>query len=300
MFGNGWLARGPYIALFLMLCIPAVPVIGTIRDNPDAPQGSDYRDYEALCADCLALASGEEGGQSEERRQYCKGEQPDWCNLAAQYRSAAAAESGRYAAWFAAFLTLLGVWLLYRTLRATQETLAQATQANDQARLATEAARDATIATRKIGNAQTRAYICAFGCGNPPLYALYKSFGVEIEIRNFGQTPAKNCCIETIAFIADFPLSDDHQIVGEWKKVGNKTTIHPGINPTVAAHHRGLSEEELKRCVTFEIPVRIYVAVKVVYSDIHGVRHVEQSCYSLNYNPVMNRSESANRHIIST
>jgi len=129
MVGNGWLARGPYIALFLMLCIPAVPVIGTIRDNPDAPQGSDYRDYEARCADCLALASGEEGGQSEERRQYCEGEQPDWYNLAAQYRSADAAESGRYAAWFAAFLTGIGVLLIGGTLVYTAKTLKEAESA---------------------------------------------------------------------------------------------------------------------------------------------------------------------------
>lgn len=293
---SDWLARGPAVALVLALCLPAVPVVGTLLDNPNAYQGSNYRDYEARCAECLALASDEE----DSHQLYCEPEQPDWCNLAAQYRSAAAAESSRSAAWTVALLTLIGVWLLYLTLRTTQQTLEQAIQANNQAGIATEAARDTTFATREIGNAQTRAYLCAFGPSHPPTSALCRPFGVEIEVRNFGQTPARNCSIETTAFIADFPLSDDHEIIGEWKGVGSNITIHPGTNPTIAAHHRSLSEEEVQRCVTFEIPFRIYVAARIFYYDIHNVQHLEQACFSLNYNPEMNRSENANRHIIST
>lgn len=231
-----WLVQGPIVALVFALCLPAVPVIGTLLDNPNALRGSSSHDYDDRCAQCLAFASGETEAEPEDWPRYCEPEQPDWCNLAAQYRSAAAAESSRRAAWSAAFLTLFGVCLLYCTLRATQETLGQAIEATEQAKLATKAAEKTNTTTLKVGTSQSRAYIDAFEV------RIYENSPnkLSIHIKNTGDTPAKAFGIIChSARFDEYPIRwfDHIQLEGEritfWSALGSGETTSINHEPKI-------------------------------------------------------------------
>lgn len=103
---------------------------------------------------------------------------PDWCDLAAQQSMAESTYWMNWAAIATTIFTGIGAFLIWRTLLATQDTIAE---------------------TRRIGEAQVRAYLhCeggSFSISNSN--ALY-----NISITNAGQSPALNCKVRCIIYIS--------------------------------------------------------------------------------------------------
>jgi len=130
-----------------------------------------------------------------------KGEQepdyPNYCDLAAQYRSATAAEASRDAAWFVGFLTIIGVLLLWRTLVQTRKAVAGTEDA-------TRAAQAAVDETRRIGEAQARCY-CQIT--DVVLHIDMGEVTFDLAISNTGQSPAISVGVafECDAFNRDEP-----------------------------------------------------------------------------------------------
>ncbi len=111
------------------------------------------------------------------RKSYKKADYPDYCDLAAQYRAASAAESSSYGSWTSAILTLIGVIFLWRTLVYTRRTIEQ---------------------TRLMGGAQTRAYLSIenikliTGIKPKEIVDAPRSIALHFDIQNTGLSPAKN------------------------------------------------------------------------------------------------------------
>ncbi len=126
MSGNNWLAKNPYLSTFLVglaiLLVIAFAYFGGL--NVGTGQGQFHADfaYRNQCDICnrLLLSINETSGISSQERANCYAGQPDWCALAAQYRSTIASERSTWAAWFMVVLTIIGVWLLYVTLKETR------------------------------------------------------------------------------------------------------------------------------------------------------------------------------------
>jgi len=154
---------------------------------------TDYRYYEA---ECLALT---EDTVSTDRKSRHVGNDVDrtaaeparvslnHCDLAAQYRAAQAGESSSNYAWWGTVLTFIGVLLLWLTLIQTRAAVVQA-------KLATDVAQAAVEETRRIGEAQARAYIA--------IESAVSRYGgsdliVDLTIRNCGATPAHHIRIRS-------------------------------------------------------------------------------------------------------
>ena len=82
-------------------------------------------------------------------------------------------------------LTAIGIWLLYMTLSATQQTLIEAGKTTDAANRTIEE-------TRRIGEAQVRAYL---SCTGASFIISGQMCKLGIDIQNFGQSPAREATV---------------------------------------------------------------------------------------------------------
>ena len=254
MSGSDWLVRGPILALALALCLPAVPVIGTLLDNPNKLQGSDYRDYHARCADCLAFASGELDGQANGQQRYCQPEQPNWCDLAAQYRSAAATESSRYAAWLAFFAALYGVFLLKETLREAAKTTRVAQKVGEQAEKALILVKEIKISDLEIEEESSKRILFSSKWdffGKIPAFDIVVFGKLSLRIHGEGDFDY-NLSRTRIPYVA--PAGD-----GDKRKANSI-----GLSFPVPAQHKAAvrSEDEV---------ILVTLDVEIVYDDIFTV-----------------------------
>lgn len=99
--------------------------------------------------------------------------QPDYCDLAAQYIASSGAKASANYAWWANLLTLCGLIALIYTLYLTREALAEA--------------KNATRVTRNMGIAQTRAYLIIQEA--TPKWSEAHALA-DIRLKNSGNTPA--------------------------------------------------------------------------------------------------------------
>lgn len=125
-----------------------------------------YKKLAASSADIASSAREQEAGNSD--TQY-EGD-PDWCDLAAQQSMAESTRGMHWAAWATVIFSGVGAFLIWRTLIATQDTVAE---------------------TRRIGEAQVRAYI------SPPRVSArietengIRWFRIEGYLSNSGNSPA--------------------------------------------------------------------------------------------------------------
>jgi hypothetical protein len=125
-------------------------------------------------------------------------ENPDtnWCDLAAQYHMAESAMWANRAAWSSFAFTVVGVFLVWRTLVEANKTTRAAIAGAVAAELATTEARAANRIAREISEAQTRPWICfkdiqINNASNISVDGVDVGRGYQINVffENYGQTP---------------------------------------------------------------------------------------------------------------
>lgn len=145
-----WLPIAIPVALSGFLTFGILWGLGPPGSNlADKNKASDPNYYQSRCdqsvangflpleSDVVATARNKISAEAKSHAEY-QPDYPDYCDLAAQYRSAAATESSRNSAWIVAFLTLIGVFFLWRTVVYTKRILEE---------------------TKEIGLSQTKAYL---------------------------------------------------------------------------------------------------------------------------------------------
>jgi hypothetical protein len=130
-----------------------------------------------------------------------KGEEKRFSDLCAQWKAADAAQEGADWTRRAFWLGFAGLVVASLTLLAASAAAWFAKRAAEQAKLGVDAARDGVDETRRIGEAQTRAYLSCTG-------ASYKLSGhlcaVTLRVKNFGQSPAKHALVSAALITPDF------------------------------------------------------------------------------------------------
>lgn len=163
-------------------------------------------------------------------------------------------------------LTAIGIWLLYRTLSATQQTLIEAGRT-------TAAAEDAVVETRRIGEAQTRAYIVLSPEDFGPPEGGTLPFSIQITIKNTGVTPARNVTFQVDARVLPKQDHDGRELF---------SVEFPDV-ATIDAQIGAGSEEKSNIIVDYLTPQerqsmiacdthRLFVLGRVGYDDVFGNR----------------------------
>jgi hypothetical protein len=186
------------IAPPLLRTLAGMAALLCIAAGEAPPRSNSAATTPPMIAELNRIANALERPQPDETA-----EQRDRANrdLAAQEAQA------RWALWmvwigiFSIILSVLGVLLIWRTLKATQATVREAEKATEaaqatvrEAEKSTEAAREAAKAAQNVAQSQTRAYAKITNLS----LTVERDQGrlwvaqVEIEIMNFGQTPAFN------------------------------------------------------------------------------------------------------------
>ncbi len=129
-----------------------------------------------------------------------KPEKPNYCDLAAQYIAARAAESGSYYSLIGVWLTFVGVVSILITMKLTHSTLGQAISA-------TEAAHNVTEVTRKIGDIQNKAYLGLKNFEAHPKATDDDPRYLAI-IKNYGKSPAFHCKIRLVSIEGRYTLEE--------------------------------------------------------------------------------------------
>ena len=203
-------------------------------------------------------------GQGEKGQDAPEGQQPDWCDLAAQQSMADSTVWIMVAALVGIVLTVVGVGLIWRTLFYTRETLKEAQSA-------TEAALEAEQTTRKVGIFQLRAYVNIYKVRmlrfNPG-----EIFTVQCELRNDGQTPANN--IRFAASIVPVPDPDNTPIynVRPNEDRDRKGSIAPSGGDTIQISLSSVALRQELFDSTMNGECFITFAGYIFYDDIFGIR----------------------------
>jgi len=161
------------------------------------------------------------------------------------------------------------VWLLYSTLKATRKMIGEAEKA-------TAAAEETVADTRRIGNAQVRAYVCATACF---LKSITVGEKVEVEIRfvNFGASPAHAVNVRGSIIFDDLPQKPDHS-QALTSLPFNTAGLPQGVpGSTQFTRKKLFSAEESRQFVDGKGAFYIYVAIS--YIDVFGLRNVARTTF---------------------
>ena len=198
-----------------------------------------YKRLTSAPADVAASTGHQEGDNRTDKDQ----PDTDWCDLAAQQSMAESTYSMNIAAWATVIFTGVGAFLIWRTLIATQDTVAE---------------------TRRIGEAQVRAYL---GVERIELSRLRPkrghpaNFKVEFHIKNFGQSMAKAVSVKTWASARGAPVQCKAS-----EGVGDRVDHNFGI---VNPDHAPMGFVQ----ILDNVPVSdIRMKFEILYEDIFGDR----------------------------
>lgn len=183
-----------------------------------------------------------------------------------------ATQSMKRAAWVSTGLGVLGAFLLALTLHLTRE----ATRA---AREGTNAAREAIAVTRKIGEAQVRAYVSADAIQVTNVFAGQVPV-TEIVITNNGQSPAYRVKVIS-AFNYHIGDPDDRMMQQSGPRRAPLSTLGKTPISISGKFVRAVEPSEIERIASNEVTVCI--AGALIYQDVFGktrrtvFRSVQQS-----------------------
>jgi hypothetical protein len=198
-------------------------------------------------------------------------EKHDADDLSAQLRVADAAEKQIWLGWAAWALSLIGVWLLWSTLRETRKT-SQAAQADAEANA--KAAENA----RK----QLRAYVSAqpdFVDNVGPT-----TIRMRLSLTNHGATPASKVVTAVAIGILPFPLPQQYPFVEPASAIGEGgATIHSGSTVTVHSTE-SFPVTDIANAIK-NAGVRIYMYGTVQYEDAFGLTQTTRFCRSVVWDP---------------
>lgn len=173
-------------------------------------------------------------------------------------------------------LTLVGIHYIRRTLVATEEAVTEATEA-------TGTARDAVAETRRLGEAQVRAYLCViearYTAEAPAGENRLFSGQVELILNNSGATPATHvrvfCGSTTTTFNATQHGPQDVEVpfANPLNAVPSATTVREtvscfGIVPTLGAYRAALGAFDDHTPIG-EAPL-VLIHGAVFYQDVFG------------------------------
>jgi hypothetical protein len=127
-----------------------------------------------------------------------KENEPNWCDLAAQHSVAESTIWTKWAAWTSVIFTAIGVFLIWRTLIEAGKTTNAAISASN-------AAWDTLQETKKIGAAQTRAFL---NCKGGEFKFTDRTIEFLIDVENFGSTPSKSMNIKAALSAMYFTTKD--------------------------------------------------------------------------------------------
>lgn len=204
-----------------------------------------------------------------------RAEQRELDYLAAQKGVDKATQKLATYAIYQTILIALGTAVLIYTLYLTR-------QANRAATRGAHAAEGAVSVTRRIGEAQVRAYITATpkDFGRPK-----EAFFVDLTIKNCGQTPARNMALAADIKVLPYPHNRDGFSVGVGKIDLGETPNQMGAGSEVTI---GIGPAEFERKV-FDAAAkgkewRFYLIGKITYRDVFGNQYFSEFCYSYGTN----------------
>ncbi len=187
-------------------------------------------------------------------------------DLEAQRDMAQWAENMFYSSIFMAFLSAIGIWLIFATLRETQK--------------ATKSAREAVEVTREIGQKQVRAYLHAVdGTINvDPIMVV-----LSVKVRNIGKSPSiKSSCNGKMWAVYRPPSStgvNGVRILHQVRKTIEATSISQEFGPVSIGECKSfpfvfipsdIKDAEIQKLLATE-DVDIYFNVSIEWKDVFGV-----------------------------
>ena len=200
----------------------------------------------------------------------CRAEQREYSDLHAQWKAAEAAEGQYSLAVWATFLGILGTGiacigtlLLIWTFLETRRTADAAHDGVIEARRAATAAEEGAKFTRDVGISQLRAYLGIERCSWTRIFGEIDA--IEIIIKNYGNTPAKNVIVSCKYYVA--LLSDPADFTSD-EVSDDAVFIHAGcdirfiMSCTEGPNPNRIEEDPFSR--TFAIG-------RVDYVDIFGI-----------------------------
>lgn len=117
-------------------------------------------------------------------------------DLQAQWEAANWTKYAAIAAWFGTIIAFIGIWFIWRTLKANVDAVQAATRAAVAAEASVAVAED-------TAKRQLRAYLAVVGCS---IEETDSGFTLSAILKNTGQTPAFNTRVMAESFGGPYPL----------------------------------------------------------------------------------------------
>jgi|GEM_PF-1321084 len=253
----GWVAT--IIGVLLFFAVLNSKYAETQQSSEYADKCAEqYKSFSAKTADIAPLASDKEEPIRAQKDKY----NPDWCDLAAQQSMAESTYWMNVAAIATVIFTAWGAFLLWRTLIATQETVA---------------------ITRRIGEAQTRAYMTTSGAE-----AVYRDgqLHVTVHAQNTGQSPA--LAVRTQTFIAIEPDPFDPVWLEDKLDVEMKSDVGAGQHIFLQAEGPEQPDNYLIASITLN-SWKVWVYATILYDDVFERPHTTRCCYEMEYKSGANK-----------
>jgi len=254
----------------LFLSVPAVAQSVHDAEPAETNQADTSQEptpQESSTPDPVAVAESSETLDTEEPDNQANAHQDDVPETSLEDKDHIAQIWMNKAAWAQAALTLLGVFLVWRTLKHSKD----AAKAADSA---AEAAWATAMEAEKTRESQLRAYIAIEGLGimDNEYHKENKPPTFYINLRNAGQTPAKN-----VKIYSQF-AARSNDIKGEPKFHFKKhidgdvipITLGPNFPHSIKADYRQDISEAQRKAMWDTEQFTCYCAIVVTYEDIFG------------------------------
>lgn len=205
--------------------------------------------------------------QKDEAEAKTKNEREE-SDLQAQWQMARWAENMFWIALGSLALTVVGIFLLWRTLHYTKKAV-------EEAGAATKAANAAVEVTNMAAQAQLRAYVCNNGAviGKAPRNK--DKFSVVVELKNTGVTPAYDLISWADIAYLEYPLESSLRI--HCLMHPNRGVLAPGGISVIVPTHKRLTEPEQQ--LIRDDKMALYLFGEVHYRD--GFAHQRMTQFRL-------------------
>lgn len=198
-----------------------------------------------------------------------------------------------YIAGLSVLVTFAGVLLIKWTLDATREAGGYAEGMLQEAKRATSAAQDTVTETRRIGEAQVRAYLSVNHEVKFSNIEANKRHIMGMTISNTGQTPAYDIGIAGTIFVMQksFHPGDDFWKEHKFETEGQNAHLPGGTSTSMAG------EIFLDQPVAMNIHAghdNLFAATSIVYTDAFGRKHMTRVLSALIFVPLGGIDEDGN------
>lgn len=224
-------------------------------------------------SDTFSSSQETKGSNQENERQ------PDWCDLAAQQSMAESTRGMHWAAWATVAFTGIGAFLIWQTLLATQDTVAE---------------------TRRIGEAQTRAYLSISKVKFEIIDQINPAASIRFRVSNTGNSPGKDIFIR-LSFSISEKRSDGENLLPS----ALPYTLNPPKIRAIPDIPSG--SHELRKFIFPEVDVAdlvgsiagrqsltVMVEIAIEYTDVFEHEHSEIGRFKIIIDPPMELGKTYN------